>query len=360
MRILQIIPSLEVGGAERVVEGLSLELSQRPDITLKIISLYHIESPLSKRLIRQGINVWFLDKKPGFDTRTVRHLRTLIRDYKPDVIHVHLYALTYVSLASAFLNIPVKVYTVHSMAKEEVGAAHRLIYRFAFQQQLFTPVAISQEVKQSVMHTYGLGDHRVPVIDNGIELSGMTRKRDYKLHDVPVLIHVASFKPAKNHTMLLESFKQVLAERPAKLRLVGDGPLMDQTKQLVQQMGLEQSVEFLGQRDDVAQLLTQSDIMVLPSAWEGQPITVIEAMAAGLPVVATEVGGLTSLIQSGVNGLLTPVEPGAFAQATLQLLADEDQRHQFGQAAHQASQHHSASQMSQRYYELYRSTLDQK
>lgn len=353
MTIIQIIPSLEVGGAEKVVQSLAEELDRYENVRLIVVSLYRIETPITQALENNGIEIIYLDKQSGFDAGVVKKLHRLFKQLKPDVIHAHLYALLYAGLALVGTGVKGRFYTVHSMAEKEVGRHYQLFYRWCFKHLGFRPVAISQEVKSSICDTYKLDSHQVSLVHNGISTTKFKQKSDYSLANPPVLLHVGSFKSAKNHTFLLDCLHQLVQTRPMKLRLAGDGPLMSEMKEKVSQLGLEQSVDFLGQRDDINELLVNSDLMVLPSLWEGQPITLIEAMATAMPIIATNVGGVSSLIEHDKSGLLTEVDQDQFTDAVNNLLDNQVKRQRLGQTAYLNSHDFTAEKMAQNYYHLY-------
>jgi glycosyltransferase involved in cell wall biosynthesis len=149
------------------------------------------------------------------------------------------------------------------------------------------------------------------------------------------VVCVAGFRAEKDHGSLLRAFATVVAEHPAaRLRLVGDGPERPAAEALTRELGIEPSVEFLGDRDDVAELLAGSDVLVLASyAIENLPFAVLEAMAVGLPVVATDVGALAELVDDGVTGwLVPPRDTAALATALGRLVADPERARAMGRA----------------------------
>ena len=150
--------------------------------------------------------------------------------------------------------------------------------------------------------------------------------------DSLVIIHVGRFSPQKNHRLLIESFSRVLSKiNNVKLVIVGDGDLRPEIEGIVNRNGLNNHIKFLGVRKDIADLLSASDIFVLSSDWEGLPLTVIEAMAAGKPVVATAVGGVPELIKDNVNGFLVqPKDPDSLAQALIKMAGDREASREMG------------------------------
>jgi len=176
-----------------------------------------------------------------------------------------------------------------------------------------------------------------------------------------VWIHVGRFAPQKNHRLLVEAFAQALARLPSmELWLVGEGSLRPQVEEQVQKAGLVEHVRFLGLRRDIPELLSQADALLLPSDWEGVPLVVLEAMAAGKPVVATKVGGVPELVEHGVTGFLVPPgDPGALAEAILQVASSGELRRQMGEAGwERVRERFDIRQTARAYGELYLGLLE--
>ncbi len=353
MRIMQIVPSFDVGGAETMCAGLCLEL-QRMGHSVVAVSLSPAQSKLTRALTQGGVDLRLLNKRLGVDPSCVLMLRGLIRQVRPQVIHTHLHALKYAALAIAGGRpIPI-VHTVHNQAREEAVKLDQKIGNYLFRTGKATPVALSREIQASVMELYGLPEERVPVVCNGIDLSACLQKTDYALHYPPRLIHVGRFYPQKNHEIMMEAMA-LLKSRGITPRLLcyGDGPRLKEIKELTEKMGLGSQVEFPGLCDNVYPKLVHGDLFLLPSKWEGVPMTVIEAMATGLPVVASRVGGIPDMIEDGVDGMLIEPTAESLAQAVETLLKDETLRQRLGQAAASSAQRFSAAAMAQAYAGLY-------
>lgn len=282
----------------------------------------------------------------------------LFRAFRPDVVHTHRYVLRYTLLPMLFCRVPVRVHTVHNVAQKEVDRVGKLVHWIAFRLGGVVPVSISREVANTVRAVYGRSIH-TPVIYNGIPTACFVLRagRDNaKGEKDVVLLHVGRFAPQKNHLLLIEAFALAVKEYPTmQLWLVGDGPLQPAVERLVKEKGLEEKVLFLGIRDDVPKLLADSDVFILPSDWEGVPLTVLEAMAAGKPVIATAVGGVPELVEDGATGVLVPPrDPEALAQGILRLVKDPDLRRRMGKAARErALEHFDISRTAREYEALY-------
>jgi glycosyltransferase involved in cell wall biosynthesis len=268
----------------------------------------------------------------------------LFRHYRPTVVHTHLLALNYAYPLMIRHRTPVRVHTVHSLAEREVGIrVSRIVRTLAFRYRIggVVPVAIAEEVRQTIERLYGYRD--APLIPNGIPVDEYVPDEARRLEwretngielDAVVIVHIGRFAEVKNHALLVNAFAKLHCQEPLYLLLVGGGELEGVVRQQVQQLGLESRVRFMGVRADVPAILNASDIFTLSSKWEGNPMSVQEAMAAGLPVVSTAVGGVPELVQHGTTGLLvSPEDVEAFASALQTLIDQPRQRRQMGEQA---------------------------
>jgi glycosyltransferase involved in cell wall biosynthesis len=227
------------------------------------------------------------------------------------------------------------------------------------------PVAVSDKVAQSLRRFYFIKN--VVVIPNGIPVqenirpaaAGINwREKEGVGRDDIVFVCIARFSLQKNHRLLLEAFKMAFDKTNGiKLLLIGaeEHDYREKAEKLVSLLRLEDNVRILGMREDIPEILSASDIFVLSSDWEGNPLTIMEAMAAGKPVISTAVGGVPELIESGINGLL--VRPGRveeLSRAMLDLYKDKNKREFLGSAAKKtALERFDVKIMVKRYEELY-------
>ncbi len=318
IRILHVLADTIDGGAQRMVcsfvDGLAAGRFESAVVSLRRPRHAVIE----RELAGHGAPLFFLDKRDGFDVRVPFRLRQVFRAYKPDIIHTHRIALRYALLAGLGRQ-EVIVHTVHSAPETGDGPVGRTILRIAARNGV-TLVAVGDEIGRSVARTCPRTGN-VRVIPNGIALdrsstrnvpSGAIRKQLGIPPDAFVVVNVARLNYPKNQKMLIEALAG-LGDRvpPVHALIVGEGPHRSDLETLVARCGLTGRVHFLGQRDDVPALLHASDVFALTSEWEGNPLSVMEAMAAGLPVLATRVGSIPELVEEEVSGLL--VSPGDVA-----------------------------------------------
>jgi glycosyltransferase involved in cell wall biosynthesis len=366
--VFQVLPSLVVGGAERLVVHLIEHLSRERFSPVCIC----LESPLGThyeaRVRASGAPLYFLGKGARASGSVLRQLSALFRQYRPAVAHTHIIGLNYAYPLMLRYRTPARVHTVHSLAHREQGVrVGAWVRQLAFRYRLggVVPVAVADEVRASIQQLYGYPDPRL--IPNGIPTDEYapdphTRAQWRQAHGIEphatVLTHVGRFAPPKNHALLIEAFAQVRSDAPLYLLLVGGGELENAVREQVAGLGLQERVRFLGVRADVADILRASDVFVLSSRVEGNPMSVMEAMAAGLPVVSTAVGGVPELVREGVTGLLVPSEDaGALAQAMQALVDDPVRRQAMGAAARQHAVAHFDIRHTVRGYEQLYETL---
>jgi glycosyltransferase involved in cell wall biosynthesis len=367
--LFQIITSLVLAGAERLVVHL-LEYIDRERFAPVCICLANpVGSHLEARVQQLGIPLYFLGIGDKMRLKVLSRLDALFRQYRPAVVHTHLGALNYAYPLMIRYRTPARVYTVHSLAEKDIGLrTSPMVRALAFRYRIggVVPVAIAEEVRVSIQKVYGYTNP--PLIPNGIPTDEYapnpdTRAQWRQAHGIEphatVVTHIGRFAVQKNHALLVEAFAQVHSDAPLYLLLVGAGELEDAVREQVAGLGLQGRVRFLGVRADVADILRASDVFVLSSRWEGNPLSVMEAMAAGLPVVSTAVGGVPEPVRAGVTGLLVPAgDACSLAEAIAQLGCDPARRAAMGNAARQtARERFDVRVMSLAYATLYQQLL---
>lgn len=355
MKIMQVIPYFCFGGAETMCENLCYaQKNLGHDVVA--VSLYNEHTPIAQRMETAGIRILYLDKKLGLDVSMVPKLMAIMRQEKPDVVHTHLDVIKYAVAAARLAGVKTCIHTVHSVAyKEAEGRLQKLINGFYYRMGWSVPAALSPEVQGTICDFYGLSQERVPVIYNGIDISKCTPKRGYELSEPVSLVHIGRFDIPKNHRGLLEAFALIRKQCPnCCLHLVGDGDLRPEIEALAEKLEISDAVVFHGMQSDVHPYLEQADIFLLPSSYEGMPMTIIEAMATALPIVASRVGGIPDMVEDGKSALLVPCDVQAVADACLKLLENRSLREQLGKAALEDSARFAASHMARCYCDIYK------
>ena len=356
MRIVQLIPTLSVGGAERIVALLARE-QRRQGHSVDVVVLGTSEgSWIEAELRREGISLHFLDKGPGLSLPVVARLARLLRRLRPEVVHTHLHVLKYLLPTRVAHRPEVIVHTLHNLAQNEAEPADQAVQKTAFAWRV-APVAIGEAVAQSVRELYG----RAPAttIPNGIEVARFAPAAGARARlraelgladDTTAFVVVGRLNPQKNHALLLAAHATLPAQ--SHLLVVGDGELRPA---LEAQAGSDR-VHFLGIRRDVPDLLAAADVFVLSSDWEGNPLVVMEAMAAGKPIVATAVGCVPELVVPGAGTLVPAGDAAALAAAMVRFVDDPEAVRAAGSVARaHAMERFDVSAMAADYLALYRS-----
>ena len=356
VRVMIVIHGLETGGAEMMVLHLARELS-RAGHPVRVVSLHGDETDVAGLMRRAGVDVVALNKAGGPDPRTVLRLRAQMRDFSPAVVHTHLPVLEYVLPAARLYGRRVRIiHTVHNLAREETRhRVLRAVNRRAFSHGV-VPVALNEEVRSSICREYALPASAVPVVGNGIDLDAFRGPQRRGPRGAGVrLLCVARLAPAKNHALLLRTVARLRESgRDVSLTLVGDGPLRGALEERARELEISQRVRFAGRRTDTPAFYRDCDLFVLLSDYEGMPMSIIEAMASGLPVVATRAGGVAELVDDGVNGALVEADAAAAAEAIAAICDDPALYARLSDGAVRTSSHYSAEAMMEKYVDLYR------
>ena len=354
MKILQVIPYFCFGGAETMCENLTYALAAMGH-EVTVVSLYQERTPISQRMEEAGVKILYLDKKLGLDLSMVPKLTKIMRQEKPDVVHTHLDVIKYATAAAKLSGIKRCVHTVHNVAHEEAeGRLQKIINTVYFRLGWSVPVALSPEVRRTIVSFYGLRDEKVPMIYNGVDLGKCSPKEDYRLSEPARLLHIGRFNDQKNHAGLLDVFSIVAKRYPqCRLLLIGDGELQEKMERYAEKLGVREKVSFLGSQSNVYPFLREADLFLLPSRFEGMPMTIIEAMGTGLPIVATAVGGVPDMLDNMESGLLVSCEPEEIAEAVCKLLDSENLRKKLGSSALLRSKQFGAEHMARCYVDVY-------
>jgi glycosyltransferase involved in cell wall biosynthesis len=331
LRVMHLVPCLGRGGLERVVLDL-VRLANRELVDPSVASLGG-KGELIPCLESMGVPVRVLNA--GSRTQAVVRLQRVLADLRPDVVHSHNPGPHAVAvLARLFGHVPVLVHTKH-------GRNHPRRRRAVLENRLASYltdalVAVSADAAAVATEIEQVRPNKVLVLHNGVDLETYhSSLRDRPSGAAVRGICVANLNPAKDLVTLLRAARRVKDEFAGfTLEIVGEGPSRPELESLQRQLGLGGSVVLLGAREDVPSLLRNSDFFVLSSRTEGLCLSLLEAMACGLPVVATDVGGNREVIADSGGGILVPSgSPELLADAVLSILRRPSVRLQMGRAA---------------------------
>jgi glycosyltransferase involved in cell wall biosynthesis len=368
LRIEMVLPSLSTGGMEMVARDLACGLAARGHRVG--MTCLEEEGELAATLRENGVPVSLVGCpgiRPNFVPGTGLSAHFLKRG--PDVVHAHNAVWAKAALAAHSAEVPAMVASLHGFAHEEAWPSEPLRWWGARKSDLV--VAVSPPLHRHLIEHTRVPAAKITVIANGIdtarfspgERSGALRSRFDIKADVPLVGCVARLDPIKNHALLLAALKPVLAVFPeTRLVLVGEGPLRQELERQAAEMALTDSVIFAGAFADTAPLYRDLDVFALGSLSEGTSISVLEAMASSVPVIATAVGGTPELLADGACGLLVPSgDAAAMADGIVGLLRDGGLRSRLAvRGRERAVSKFSLTAMVTAYEELYRSILRKK
>jgi glycosyltransferase involved in cell wall biosynthesis len=362
-RLLVLITLAEPGGAQESVSLLLPALAESFDITLAA----HGSGPLSESARQAGVP--FVELRhvqrpidPWRDLLGLIELFRLCRRLRPDIVHAHSSKAGALGrLAAALAGVPIRVFTVHGWAFGAYGGLQGRCYLWLerWLSRLTTSVVcVAAAVRELGLTARACDPGQSVVIHNAVDVTSFAPIR--RRSDPPRIISVGRFAFPKDFSTLASALARIQPDYRAVL--VGDGPDLPQVRAALGRQGLAPRVELLGARRDVHDLLAASDVFVLSSRSEGFPVSILEAMAAGLPVVASDVGGVAEAVVDGETGLIVPAgDAAALAGALERLLEDPGLRRRFGERGRERARRlFDVETFRVAHLELYRRELERR
>jgi glycosyltransferase involved in cell wall biosynthesis len=359
--ILYVITKSELGGAQAHVYDLMKSIQRDYDVHLAVGA----SGVLTEKAIELGVKVHIMDNlkrsiNPISDLRSIRQCTAIIRRIKPDLIHCHSSKAGVIARLAAWrCGVPV-IFTAHGWGFDPRSPLIQRNIALGVE-KILAPIStkvicVSESDRQLAIDLKVTSPELVVTIHNGIvnkEIATAVPERQ-----PPKLIMVARFNRAqKDQHTLMQAIAKL--EQPVQLIFVGTGPDWEASKKIATDLGITDRVSFLGDRLDVPDLLADAQIFVLSTHYEGAPISILEAMRCGLPIIATNVNGIPEQVADGITGLLVPHQDAdALATAISKLTEDPQRRHEMGIAGKQKfAKEFTVEQMVDKTELLYRSVL---
>ncbi len=367
LRILQSISNAGFYGAERMVLTLASGLQAAGhEVALALFDHHNAASAEVAQQARTNVRtVYVLPCAGRIDFGTVRHFRRLIRAGSYDVFHTHGYkANLYGALAAFGIRVP-RVSTCHAWLDDNrLVSLYGSLDRFFLRRVNFI-AAVSEERRDQLLRA-GMDSAKVAVVPNGIDCDLFAAghpslRSELCSANAPIIGYVGRLSPEKAVDVLLWAFSQLPPSDPAPvLAICGDGPEDDRLQQLSATLGISKRTVFCGKRHDMPDVYASLDVLALPSYDEGLPMTLLEALAAGRAVVASDVGGVPGVIQHEITGLLVkPGDVAALADGLRRLVCDRCLRTQLGHAGQNlVRSQFSTEAMLAGYLAIYRSLAE--
>ena len=372
--VVHLVYALGVGGLETLLVDC---INRMPAWRHAVICLTRY-TDFSARIQRPDVELHALDKPPGLGLGTHLDFWRLMRRLRPAVLHTYNLAALEYAFTASMAGVPVRIHAEHG---RDAADPHGLNPKHNFLRRRLVPfvdrfIPVSEDLNRWLGEVVKIPPAKTLFIKNGVDTDkyapGGAPCRDAPWSPDDIVIGtVARVQDVKNHRLLVDALASLrttlqhtapeLAAR-VKLSIVGDGPLLPAVREQVARLGLGDAVWLPGARADIKDLLHGFDVFVLPSLAEGTPVSMLEAMACGLPVVASRVGGIPEVVDDGVQGLLVPVgDLDALAQALARYAADPLLRAAHGRAGRaRVEERFSMRAMLAAYGALYDSLCRQK
>jgi glycosyltransferase involved in cell wall biosynthesis len=364
IRVGMIVHLMQVAGAEVLVRETVRQL--RGKITPTIFCLDAV-GQIGEEMIREGVDLVCFERKPGRDWSVSRKLARVVRDRRIEVLHAHQYTpFFYAALARPLCAFrPRLILTEHGRHyPDRVSPLRRAVNRLVLDRLACAVTACCRFSAEGLARTDGFAGGRIGIIENGIEVErygqvmdrGSARRKVGLDSERRYIIHVARHHPVKDQATLIRGFAGAVHALPhVDLLMVGDGPLRPDLEQLAVDLNIRERVKFLRIRKDIPDLMQAADVFALTSLSEAASLTLLEAMASGLPVVVTDVGGNPEIVRHEQEGLLFPRGDAAgCARALQRLLRDPALAQRLGQAGRaRAIERYQLSRTVEQYHDLY-------
>ena len=353
IKVAIVLPYFGSGGADKMVAQLAAGIS-RETYQTEVFCVYgepqgnHMEQLLQSK----GVPVHYIKKGLGFSVSAMTRLYRALKDFGPDVVHTHLYACLYAFPWPLIHRVPY-LHTFHLPPElENKRFLRRVISRLLIGMKVMTPVAISHQNQKFLCAYYGRSEKQIPVVYNPVELSKFCAHSKTGT-DVFTFITAGRFSAQKNQKMMYRAFAAFLKKGyDARLVMLGRGEEEENLKTLASGLGIDDRIDYPGFVPNVEDYLTNADVFLLSSDYEALPLAVLEAMAAGLPVISTDVGGVCDIVTD--NGILLPAgDVDAMVRAMEKLYLDADTRRQMAAASVRNVQAYDVSNTVSGYCALY-------
>ena len=362
--VLHLITELNVGGAEKSLAHLLAHLD-RDRFSPTVACLYGGDGPIAGEIRAMNIPVIDLGVTAKWRWDGFWRLYDLLRRECPTILHTWMFHANIPGrVLGRLAGVPIVINSEHTMAMERGWRywLNRITHPWTDQ-----VICVSPQVADFFVDHVGIPRQKIIFIPNGVDLQNLkdlpdklqARARLALPPDQVLVGTVARLDPVKRLDVLLQALTSL---SDVSAVVVGDGPERVRLGEVSDRLKLTERVFFVGHQEDVWPWLAALDVFVLCSDWEGMSNALLEGMAAGLPVVATAVGGTPDVVVDGVTGLLVPPrDPPALAEAVVRLLRDPDLRHRMGEAGrHRVEEHFSLERMVGRTQALYQQLLDAK
>lgn len=349
-------------GAEVMIYNLLKYLKNYPD--LRIIALSMNEGELAERLRKENIELHIINEQCHSFLTILLKTISLFKYRKIDIIHSHRYKENLLALlAGRLLGISKLITTVHGLPEVayDTGSENSISWKmkvdYYILKKKFTVVAVSEAMKKVFVDKWGFIPDKIKVIHNGIDASNFFIAKKFFSGTVLHIGTVGRLVPVKGFDLFLEIAKEIRKNvKGIKFSILGEGPMKDFLKKKAEELGLNGLVEFKGYLNNPLSYYHGLDIFINTSFHEGIPMSILEAMGCGVPVIAAKVGGIPEIIRNGIDGFIVKREKDSFVKVCMNLISNRELLFQMSENCKQRiKDYFSAERMAEQYRELYNS-----
>lgn len=368
--ILHVLHTLRHGGAEVLVRDL---VNAQRDQYRSVVVALDERGCIAHQLHQAGAAVYCLNRTPGIDLHCAAVIRHLAVKHHAAIIHAHQYTPWFYATLAAWPTPHCRViFHEHGRHYPDHRSTKRVVAnRLALLPRTQRVLAVGAFIADALQQNEAIPRRRIRVIHNGIDPTPFVDRSDAQRMKIRqqlgldnshlIALHVGRFSPVKDHTTAIRALSLAMKQRPNLHGLfAGTGPLLPTARALAQEMAVSDRIQFLGDRTDIPDLLAAADLFLLSSVSEGISVALLEAMAAARPVVATDVGGNSELVEHHHTGLLVPrADHAQLANAIIQLAQHPEQRYAMGAAGRQKMREQfTRRRMHQQIHQVYTELLN--
>jgi sugar transferase (PEP-CTERM/EpsH1 system associated) len=360
-KVVHLVYSFGCGGLEKVIANL-INHSSQYKVEHLVISL--TDDMTMEQQVNYPIKLIVLDKKPGNDISSHKKLYTLLKKIKPSVLNTYNFGTIEYHLIAKFAGVPVQVHSDHGRGGDDPKGKNILHNVFRKFMSLFISeyIVVSYDLYEWVTKDLNIKKSTVSLIFNGV-----TVPDDFpSVNNTPkTFVTVGRLDPIKNQKLLIDAFAKSVHDADkfgdCQLRIVGDGPLYNELQERINHLSMDKSISMLGYRDDIEKVLNEADVFVLSSLYEAMPMTILEAMANKVPVICTNVGGISQFISEQEAWFVSSDNIASLSEKLVEITEDNKSREQKVNKAYKlVRENYGIDNMVNQYMKKYKISLKNK
>ena len=360
MKIVLCIPSLRTAGAEKFVADLAVNLKRMGQEVYVALTRENKIGQYGNELKENKVKIVDLSGSSFFEM--LRKQKAFLKKEKPDVIHANIGSMLHIMLASKIAKVPTRIYTVHNDAQLLfLGSKKRkFMYKVAFGLMKFQPVAICDTVKKSMVREFGARFENMQQVNNGVDIEKFHPSAQNREDESIRFVNTGTMYWIKNQIEILEVFSELVVKYPnIRLTILGDGEDRSKLESFIKEKDLQNVISMPGICADVDNYLRNSDVYISASITEGLPISMLEAMSSGLPIITSDAGGSVDLVKTGKNGIVyTRQYKDQLKAAMEEMILNPEKRKQYGMESRKIAEDWSLEKCAKGYLNLYRQIVE--